>query len=66
VRDGLFESILAVKDIAYIVVQACDAPRFAERVKISRARSAAAKALSYSPSKISGWIELLSVRAASF
>src|SRR5713226_7433064 len=36
------------------------------RVKISLARAAALNALSYSPSKISGWIELLRVRAASF
>src|SRR6266478_5238529 len=34
-------------------------------VKICRARSEAAKARSYSPRRISGWMELVSVRAAS-
>jgi len=42
----------AVKDIAHIVVQACDAPRFAELREDFTRSLGAAKALSYSPSKI--------------
>jgi len=66
VGEGLFKTILTMKDVSDVVVQAGQAALSPKCVKICRALSEAAKARSYSPRRMSGWMELLSVRAASF
>jgi len=65
VRDGLLEAILAMKELPTLFSR-MPIRRVSPSVVRFRALSVAAKARSYSPRRISGWIELFSVRAASF